>query len=62
MMTPSLARFALRGIEQLYEEDPELYDTLEAEYRRQNETLAMVAASSVASPSVLACEAAVART
>jgi glycine hydroxymethyltransferase len=60
MKTPSLAGFAIRGIEQLDAEDPDLYELVEEEYRRQTMTLAMVAASSVASPAVLACEAAVA--
>jgi glycine hydroxymethyltransferase len=60
MPTPLLAPFAQLGMEQLYKEDSELYDLLEREYRRQTNTLAMVAASSVASPSVLFCESAVA--
>jgi glycine hydroxymethyltransferase len=51
-----LAEFALRGLESLAEEDPALYDLLEREYDRQANTLAMVAASSVADPSVLACQ------
>lgn len=33
-----------------------LYELLEHEYRRQNGTLAMIAASSIADPSVIACE------
>src|SRR4051812_47212004 len=51
-----LAEFALRGLEILVKEDPALYEMLEGEYYRQTNTLAMVAASSVADPSVLACE------
>lgn len=51
-----LAQFAHRGIELLYRDDRGLYDLLEQEYRRQNNTLAMIAASSIADPSVLACE------
>src|SRR5262249_31038336 len=56
----SLAGFAVRGVQLLQEQDRTLYELLEREYRRQTMTLAMVAASSVAGPSVLACEAAVA--
>jgi glycine hydroxymethyltransferase len=51
----ALAEFALRGLEHLADRDPALYDLLEEEHRRQGNTLAMVAASSVADPSVLAC-------
>jgi glycine hydroxymethyltransferase len=51
-----LAEFAQRGIDLLRRGDPALYDLLYQEHQRQNETLAMVAASSVADPSVLACE------
>jgi glycine hydroxymethyltransferase len=39
----------------LVEHDPALAQLIDAELRRQQETLAMVAASSVAHPSVLAC-------
>jgi glycine hydroxymethyltransferase len=52
-----LAEFALRGLDILSDADPELFDLLEREYDRQNNVLTMVAASSVADPSVLACEA-----
>lgn len=52
----TLAEFAQQGIELLYKEDPSLYELLDQEYRRQNNTLAMIAASSIADPSVLACE------
>lgn len=51
-----LSAFALHGYELLHQEDPLLYELLEHEYRRQNETLAMIAASSIADPSVLVCE------
>lgn len=51
-----LSEFALQGLQLLSEEDPDLFDLLEREYDRQNNVLAMVAASSVASPSVLACK------
>lgn len=51
----SLARFASRGIELLSEGDPALSGLLEREYSRQMNVLAMVAASSIADPSVLAC-------
>jgi glycine hydroxymethyltransferase len=56
MTQPILAEFALRGLEVLHDEDHVLYALLEREYLRQNNTLVMVAASSVADPSVLACE------
>ena len=51
-----LHSFARRGIELLYHEDLVLYEMLEREYERQRNTLAMVAASSIVDPSVLACE------
>ena len=51
-----LAEYALRGLESLADDDAVLYGLLEEEHRRQAETLMMVAASSVADASVLACE------
>ncbi len=51
-----IAEFALQGIELLHRDDPILYDLLDREYRRQTATLTMIAASSIASPSVLTCE------
>jgi glycine hydroxymethyltransferase len=51
-----LTDLAVRGIDVLRNEDPELYRLLEAEYRRQEESLVMVASSSVVDPSVLACQ------
>jgi len=51
-----LARMAREGVERLRHEDAELYDLLEREHARQSDVLAMIAASSVADPSVLACE------
>jgi len=51
-----LAEMAYRGIDLLLRDDPSLYDLLTREYHRQTHTLAMVAASSIAHPSVLACE------
>src|SRR5438128_8017907 len=56
MGSAPLSEFAIRGFELLSEEDPILYDHLEREYHRQANTLALVAASSIADPSVLACE------
>lgn len=55
MNTKRLTQFARSGIEILYRDDPELYRLLDLENQRQDEVLAMVAASSVADPSVLAC-------
>jgi glycine hydroxymethyltransferase len=51
-----LARVAGEGVRRLHEEDPELYDLLSKEYRRQTQTLALVASCSPTHPSVLACE------
>jgi len=52
----SMAMLAQYGFERLQTEDPVLFNLLESENSRQNEVLAMVAASSVADPSVLVCE------
>ncbi len=51
-----LARFALAGIERLRAQDPELHGLLVHEYARQASVLTMVASSSIADPSALACE------
>src|SRR6185503_10056426 len=56
MTTNVLHKFAQRGIEILYQEDAILYEMLEREYKRQHNTLAMIASSSIVDPSVLACE------
>jgi glycine hydroxymethyltransferase len=56
MTQPILAELSLRGLEILHDEDHALYELLEREYLRQTNSLVMVAASSVADPSVLACE------
>ncbi|MCG6498021.1 serine hydroxymethyltransferase [Kitasatospora sp. A2-31] len=53
--TGVLAAYAGLGAHRLAEADPLLADLLEREHARQNDTLAMVAASSSADPSVLAC-------
>lgn len=50
------AALAYRGFNILAQEDPSLYTLLEQEYLRQTQVLTMVAASSVADPSVMACE------
>ncbi|HYH81297.1 MAG TPA: serine hydroxymethyltransferase [Longimicrobium sp.] len=47
---------AVRGLDRLRGADPVLYELIAREHRRQNETLTMVAASSIADPAVLACE------
>jgi glycine hydroxymethyltransferase len=51
-----IADLARRGVELLRQEDPALFDLLEREHQRQSDVLTMVAASSIAEPSVLACE------
>jgi glycine hydroxymethyltransferase len=51
-----LTQFAARGIDILHDDDPDLYALLAAEYRRQAETLIMVASSSIVDPSVAVCE------
>lgn len=50
-----LAAFLQRGVEILVEEDPVLGSLLEREQQRQLNTLTLVAASSIADPSVFAC-------
>lgn len=56
MNSTHLAVYAQHGINTLQREDPFLYKLLEEEHHLQDSTLAMVAASSVADPSVAACE------
>ncbi|HKQ74116.1 MAG TPA: serine hydroxymethyltransferase [Blastocatellia bacterium] len=51
-----LASFARCGVGILEHEDPALHAILDREYQRQSESLTLVAASSMADPSVLACE------
>ncbi len=51
-----LAEFVQRGIELLSKDDPLLYDLLKREHDRQAGTLTMVAAASIADPSVLVCQ------
>ena len=55
--TSDLARFAAAAVERLQRADPELFEILENEYRRQANVLTMVASSSIADPSALICEA-----
>jgi glycine hydroxymethyltransferase len=52
----TLTTFVQRGITSLAQQDPVLYTAFEAEYQRQAESLILVASSSLADPSVLACE------
>lgn len=51
----ALTRLAQQGFATLQSEDSVLYTLLEDEQNRQMDTLAMVASSSIAPPSVLAC-------
>lgn len=44
-----------KGVEHLRSRDPDLYELIAREHRRQTQTLTMVAASSIADPAVLAC-------
>ncbi|MEV6105599.1 serine hydroxymethyltransferase [Streptomyces sp. NPDC051940] len=53
--TGALAAHAALGVERLLAMDPALHSMLEREHLRQEATLAMVASSSAADPSVLAC-------
>lgn len=55
MQTNILLQLSQRGIDNLYEEDPTLYELLERETQRQANVLTLVASSSLADPSVLAC-------
>ena len=48
--------FVCDGVRLLASEDPELFDLFNLEYRRQVNTLSMIASSSIADPSVLVCE------
>ena len=52
-----IAHFVAHAVERLASRDPELFGILEAEYHRQANSLTMVASSSIADPSTLACEA-----
>jgi len=52
----NLTNFTQRGVELLRKNDEALYRLLAREYDRQHNVLAMVAASSIADPSVLVCE------
>jgi glycine hydroxymethyltransferase len=51
----SMAALSRTGIARLSAEDPTLFSLLESEIQRQASVLPMVAASSIADPSVLAC-------
>ena len=52
----TIVEFARQGMESLQAADPVLYGLLHREYDRQANSLTMVAASSIADPSVLICE------
>jgi glycine hydroxymethyltransferase len=56
MSSINLKKYMDEGIELLRQYDPVLYDLLAHEHRRQMNSLTMVAASSIADPSVLMCE------
>jgi glycine hydroxymethyltransferase len=60
MHSDRLAGLAVLGVDLLRDEDAELHGLLDAEYQRQLHTLVLVASSSLADPSVMACEASVA--
>lgn len=55
MSESRLTAFLQRGVERLQQEDAALHTLLEREHHRQLHTLALVAASSTADPSVFAC-------
>ncbi|WP_326786383.1 serine hydroxymethyltransferase [Streptomyces sp. NBC_00151] len=57
MTTGIFRRTLAHGADLLAAQDEQLYELLEREQQRQHETLAMVAAASMADPSVLVCEA-----
>jgi glycine hydroxymethyltransferase len=52
----SVRRFSRLGFEQLQAQDTELYELINRDYQRQMESLILVAAASLAAPSVLVCE------
>lgn len=54
--TSALSNFYQHGVDLLAEQDPVLFDLLEGEYKRQTETLAMVASCSTQHPTTLVCE------
>lgn len=56
MSNSTLRNFAGNAMDALAEEDPELFGLLDGEYRRQVESLAMVASCSPTHSTVLACE------
>lgn len=56
MQDSTLRNFAGNAMDILEQEDAELFNLLNSEYRRQVESLAMVASCSPTHPSVLACE------
>ena len=51
----NLARLMSVAVERLQTEDPELFEILENEYRRQANVLTMVASSSITDPAALIC-------
>jgi len=55
-MPTTISSSAAHGMDLLRRDDPLLYSLLEKEHTRQTETLAVIAAASVADPSVVACE------
>ncbi|SEG84352.1 glycine hydroxymethyltransferase [Actinacidiphila yanglinensis] len=57
MTGQTFARTLAHGVQSLARADPDLYALLDREQVRQHETLSMVAAASIADPSVLVCEA-----
>jgi len=56
MYNDILSEFASYGHTRLQTEDEQLHHLLTQEYYRQQETLSLIAAASIADPSVLACE------
>ncbi len=54
--TSFIEEFSNKGLHHLKSEDPEIYSLLELEHQRQVSSLSMIASSSIANPSVLACE------
>jgi glycine hydroxymethyltransferase len=56
MKNAPTAKLAINGIEMLAQEDPDLYQLIVQEYNQQIHSLTMVAASGIATPSVLICQ------